>query len=386
MKVIASALLFLLLAAGINIVVDPLGIFFAADLPGVNRYKPEILNYWRTSLSLRARIFKPEVVALGSSRVLAGLEPADPAFKGAATFNMGLPGATLCDLRDGFEIARAGGRLKQVIIGLDFFAANARRIGPDCGLREERDHAQRLLLQTLFSSDTLNASLKTVTKQGRVDPALWQPSPDGHARLHPDFALKKGGPRQMFAEMERIYAKDYYLLPPVCKYELAVPGGADSLGYLRQLLDAAHANNIEVRLFFSPEHARMLGVIAETGLLPHYAAWMQGVLRVNQAAAAAAKRPPFVIAAPYERDWLGEALPPLGDSPTRMRWMLDGSHYTPQAGSTMLARVMSAAGEPDVAKEMALLQTAAENYFGAHPEERAEIARMVADLRRACKP
>ena len=385
MKVIASALLFLLLAAGINIVVDPLGIFFAADLPGVNRYKPEILNYWRTSLSLRARIFKPTVVALGSSRVLAGITPADPAFQGAAAFNLGLPGATLCDLRDGFEIARAGGRLRQVIIGLDFFAANARRIGPDCGLREEKEHAQRLLLQTLFSSDTLNASLKTVTKQGKVDPALWQPSPDGHARLHPDFALKKGGPRQMFAEMERIYAKDYYLLPPVCKYELAVPGGADSLGYLRQLLDAAHANNIEVRMFFSPEHARMLGVIAETGLLPQYAAWMQGVLRVNQEAAAAAKRPPFVIAAPYESDWLGEALPPTGDSTTRMRWMLDGSHYTPQAGSAMLARLMAANGAVDVTGEMARLAAVSERYFSAHPQERTEIAAGVASLRGNCR-
>jgi hypothetical protein len=385
MKVIASALLFLLLAAGINVVVDPLGMFFVADLPRINRYKPEVLNYWRTTLGLRAHLVRPEAVVLGSSRVLAGIEPADPAFKGANTFNMGLPGATLCEVRDGYEIALAGGRLRQVVIGLDFFAANAQRIGPDCGLREEKDHPWRLLAQTLLSSDTLNASLKTATKQNKVDPAIWQPSPDGHARLHPDFALKKGGPRAMFAEMERVYAKDYYLLPPVCSYQLALPGQTASLDYLRQVLVSAHANNVEVRMFFSPEHARMLGVIEATGLQPMVEAWMREVLRVNQDAATAAKRPPFVIAAPYAADWLGEALPPAGDTSTRMRWMLDGSHYTPQAGSAMLARLMVATGAPDVGREIAQLKEVAERYFSTRPQERAEITQAVTDIRGACK-
>ncbi len=267
MRVIACALLFLLLAAGVNFVVDPLGMFFVADLKGVNHYKPEILNYWRISLPLRARLVRPELVILGSSRALVGIAPADPAFHGARVFNMGLPGATLCDIRDAFDIALAGGQLRQAVIGLDFFSANAARIAADCGLAEQKNHPWRLLAQTLFSSDTLNASLKTLTKQSRVDPAIWQPAPDGHALLHPDFTLKNGGVRMMSREMEHIYARDYFLPPPDCTYRTERAGVGASLDYLRQLLVLAHARHVEIRLFFSPEHARMLGAVDLGGRL-----------------------------------------------------------------------------------------------------------------------
>jgi hypothetical protein len=385
MRVIYCALLFLLLAAGVNLVVDPLGMFFVADLPGVNRYKPEILNYWRTSLGLRARLLRPEVVILGSSRALVGINPADPAFRGRKVFNMGMPGATLCDIRDAFEIALAGGRLKQAVIGLDFFSANAARIGSDCGLPEEKYHPWRLLVQTLFSSDTLNASLKTVTKQSRVDPAIWQPAPDGHALLDPGFTAKKGGVRLMFAEMEGIYARDYFLPPPACAFLTRRADTGASLDYLRQLLAVAHARKVEVRLFFSPEHARMLGVMDAAGLMPAFEEWMRGVLQANQETAAAAGEPAFPISTHFEPAWVGEALPPAGQTATGMQWFLDGSHYTPAAGRAIIARVMGMPADPDVTLEMSRLRAAADGYFNTHPEERAQAESAVAQARRGCR-
>ena len=383
MRVIASTLVVLLMAACANVVIDPLGIFFVADIPGLNRYKPEVLNYWRTSLPLRARLVRPEGVVIGSSRALLGIDPADAAFRGAKVYNLSVPGANTCDMRDALAIALAGGKLKQAVIGLDFFTATTRRIGPDCGLREARDHPWRLLAQTVLSSDTLNASVKTVTKQRKVDSALWQPAPDGHAWLHPGFETKTGGARARFMQMEALYARDHYLMPPHCGFVLEQPG-ADSLHHLRALLDRAHAAGVDVRLFFSPEHARQLAVIEEAGLLPVFEAWMRGVLRVNQEAAAAAGKPPFPVTAHHEAAWVTEALPAPG-AHAPMRWMLDGTHYTPAAGQAMLARVMAPPLPLDVGAEMDSLRTLMQRYFAAHPQEREEIRAMVARIKSECR-
>ncbi|HEY4374102.1 MAG TPA: hypothetical protein VGN52_19415 [Burkholderiales bacterium] len=379
MRVLACALAFLLLAAAANVVIDPLGIFFVADVPGLNHYKPEILNYWRVSLPMRARMVKPQTVILGSSRSLLGL---DPKGAGPEAFNFSVPGATTCELRDALQIALEGGRLKRAVIELDFFAATARRINPDCGLPEARDHPWRLLAQTVLSSDTLNASLKTVTKQRKVDPAIWQPGPDGHAHLDPGFNAKTGGPRARFTNMEQVYTRDYYLMPPVCGFVLERTGSG-SLDYLRKLLDLAYANHIETRLFFSPEHARQLALIDDARLFPVYEAWMRGVLRVSQEAAVAAGQAPFPVSTNFEKDWVTEPLPASPDADTR--WIIDGTHYTPAAGRAILAKVMGPPQSVDVTQEMARLHALMQSYFSAHPQERAEIDATFAAARRECK-
>ncbi|MBL8386145.1 MAG: hypothetical protein JNM90_23885 [Burkholderiales bacterium] len=382
MKVIGFALATLVAAALANLVVDPMGIFFAARLPGVNRYKPEVLNYWHIALPLRAHLVRPQVAVLGSSRVLAGIDTRELAGDRPAA-NLGLPGATLCDVADAFEVAAAGGRLERVVIGLDFFAANAARIPADCGLREALHHPWRLLVKTTFSSDTLNASLKTATKQHRVDPAIWQPTAHGTALIDPGHTARRGGMRRMFGEIEDIYARDYYLVRPACRFELAPTEAARAgLEHLRRLLRGAHARGVEVRMFFSPEHARLIGLARAAGLIDAYRAWLRAVDAVNREEAARAGRSPFVLIYPFDPAWVGEPVPAAGDL-TEPRHFIDGSHYTPAVGRRIVG-LLADARSGDLEAGFARALAATDAYLTDRPEDAAEIAAAVRRAREAC--
>lgn len=386
MKVIAAALITLLLAAGVNLLVDPMGIFFAARIPGLNVYKPEVLNYWHISLPLRARLLRPEAAVLGSSRVLAGIDTRHAFFGGKPTANLGLPGATFCDVADALDLAAAGGRLRMVVIGLDFFAANSARIGANCGLGESAAHPWLLLTKTLLSSDTLNASLKTATKQSRVDPAIWQPTIHGTAELHPDYVVKRGGAHAMFSEIERVYAGDYYLRPPACEFPLTTADGGGGMAHLQRALRNAHARGIEVRMFISPEHARLTGLVQAAGLAPRYRQWLEQLQAVNREEASRAGKSAFSIAYPFDTAWVQEALPAPGDTATRPAYFLDGSHYTVKVGDAILASLTGDTAHTDhAARHFERVSRAVEAYLAARPQERAEVEGAVRRARQACR-
>ena len=386
MQVIAAALLTLFLAAGVNFLVDPMGMFFAVRLPGVNVYKPEVLNYWRTALPLRAHLLHPEAAVLGSSRVLSGIDTAHPYFRGKRTANLGLPSATLCDVADAFEVAAAGGRLERAVVGLDFFAANAARMGPDCGLGESLAHPWRLMLLTLVSSDTLNASLKTVTKQRRVDPAIWQPTPAGSATLHPDYVAKRGGLREMFIELERTYAGSYYLIPPACDFRLITADGSQgNLVHLRRLLRSAHARRVELRLFFSPEHARLIELARATRLLERYRQWQASAAEVNREEAVRAGRAPFLMAMPDDPLWTVAEVPPQGDTLTQPTYFLDGSHYTRVVGNAILDS-LDVPHPGGTASNFSPVADRAQAYLAARPDENAEVTKAAKWAIQQCAP
>ena len=386
MQVIAAALLTLLLAGGVNFLVDPMGMFFAVRQPGINVYKPEVLNYWRIALPLRAHLLRPEAAVLGSSRVLSGIDTAHPYFRGKLTANLGLPSATLCDVADAFEVAAAGGRLERAVVGLDFFAANTARIGPDCGLGESLAHPWRLLLLTLVSSDTLNASLKTVTKQRRVDPAIWQPTPAGSASLHPDYVAKRGGLREMFIELERTYAGSYYLIPPTCDFRLdAADGSPGGVDHLRRLLRSAHAHRVELRLFFSPEHARLIELARATRLLERYRQWLASVDAVNREEAARAGRAPFILALPDDPRWTTAVVPPRSDTLTQPSYFWDSSHYTRLVGNAILDS-FDDTKSVGTAIDFGPIADRAQAYLLARPDEYAEVTKAAERAIQQCTP
>ena len=385
MKVIGAALITLLLAAGANLLIDPMGIFFTARIPGLNVYKPEVLNYWHINLPLRARMLRPEAAVLGSSRVLAGIDTRHAFFSGKITANLGLPGATFCDVADALDVAAAGGRLKTVLIGLDFFAANSARIGANCGLGESATQPWLLAAKTLLSSDTLNASLKTATKQHRVDPAIWQPTAHGTAALHPDYVSKRGGVHAMFAEIERVYAGDYYLRPPACEFPLtAADGGA--MAHFRRALRSAHARGLEVRMFVSPEHARLAGLVQVAGLASRYREWLDQLQAINREEAARAGKPAFVIRFPFDPAWVTESVPAASDTATQPAYFLDGSHYTVAVGNAILASFASGPGVTgETGPYFDAVTSAAKAYLAARPGERAELEGAVRRVRQECR-
>jgi len=92
-----------------------------------------------------------------------------------------------------------------------------------------------------------------------------------------------------------------------------------------------------------------------------------------------------------------ETVPRLGDQSTLMRWYRDTSHYSPELGDLILARLLgeSGIGNPDLAaspmqwtsieRHLANIRQGSDQYRLDQPEEVANVAEMLAYLQRLAR-
>jgi hypothetical protein len=118
----------LLLTGLLNGVVDPLGIFRWVDRPGFNHVKPVEAEHRRLIKAYGIRSIRPRGLIFGSSRAEAGLDPRHPAWPEPArpVYNAAFPDGNVYEMRRYLEHALALADVRDVVIGLDFFAFNAR--------------------------------------------------------------------------------------------------------------------------------------------------------------------------------------------------------------------------------------------------------------------
>jgi hypothetical protein len=388
MRIVAFALALLAAAGLFNAAVDPYAVFDWIDRAGFNRYKSEILSHWRTNKALRVRIVAPEAVVMGSSRALNGLDPAHAGFAGLRSYNFALPGATPCDLERYLGLALEAGPLKRVVVGLDMFAANAFLDDPRCVLPDEHANPRIGFSRMLFSADTLNAAQKTVLKQRRQDPNIWQPLPNGFAYVPVETVRKQGGARAAMRNFERQTLEHFFLPAPVCRFALAEPAaGLDPGKRLERFLAAAHDRGLDVRLFVSPAHARLALALDAAGLWGEFEAWKRALVAINDSVARDRGRTPFPL-----WDFSGfnavttEAVPPAGDLDAVMRYYWDASHYRKEAGDLVLDRLLDVPGRAvpegfgvaltpaNLDSHLARTRAARDAYRTANPVDAGEAA------------
>lgn len=102
----------------------------------------------------------------------------------------------------------------------------------------------------------------------------------------------------------------------------------------------AYREDIDLRLFISPAHARQWETLAVSGLWSKWEEWKRRLTVMNEVEAARAGKSPFPI-----WDFSGynsistEAVPALNDVNIIMRYYIDSSHYTAAAGNLVLDRL-----------------------------------------------
>jgi hypothetical protein len=325
---------------------------------------------------------------MGSSRALNGLDPAHAAFAGLRSYNFALPGATPCDLERYLGLALEAGPLKRVVVGLDLFATNAFLDDSRCILPTEHATPWIGFTRLLFSADTLNAAQKTILKQRRQDPNIWQPTADGFARISEQTVRKQGGARAAFRNFERLTLETFFFPSPTCRFSLAEPAvGAEPMRRLRRFLEIAHEHKLEVALFFSPPHARLALAVDAAGLWAGYETWKRAVVALNEIVAREQGRAPFPL-----WDFSGfnsvttEAVPPADDLDSVMRGYWDASHYRKEVGDLVLNRIFAVAGTPspddfgvaltraNVEAHLARVRAGRDAYSASHPTDAEETA------------
>lgn len=354
--------LLLLLAIG-NYVVNPLLLFDSPGIPQWNVHKPRYLSSLHEIKPYLLRETLPRQLILGSSRAGNGLDPAHPAFRPGEAFNYGTPGAKIQLLADLYSDAQSVSKLDTVVLTLDFFAFNA--VPSDVDLRDTvmRSHLQlekqgvrrwsgatpllERRLEGLFSFASLTASVETVSRQERMDSSSvsrYELFRNGHWRqyLPTDFPQL-----QQIRQTERNYMSSIWFPLPTRRFEFSHKG-LDSFAVFEALLTRI-AQEVETPvLLISPLHARFQSALGLAGLDGAFEEWKRKLVAINESVAERVGSPviplwDFADFSEHNR----EPTPEVANVQARMRYYLDGQHYTVDLGNIVLNRVFSGAGDSE---------------------------------------
>lgn len=380
-----ATLIILAVISGFNLLVDPYEIWNIVELNGVNADKSHSASNERVFKIIGLSKRQASIVILGTSRSDIGLNP-DHAALGTDALNLGTYDQPYLETRLIFDLM-ANRKVKTVIIGLDFFAANA--LKPYPADFEVKNFVPLRNLQLLFSISTLKDSVFKIAKTKVLGKDTW--SEKGLRLWSVEDIKRKGGHRKYMIKSE-MGSLHEYLPPPSCSFNFVSAEKSNiPLEEIRAILSRAHREHITLKLLISPAHARQWETLATSGLWNKWEEWKHRLVQMNEEEAQRTGQSPFPL-----WDFSGyhsistETVPTLGNTKTFMHWYFESSHYTPAAGDLVLDRIFNfKSRERSVADDFGVLlnsgnidthlsniRLARVHYRQTHPEDVTEIESM----------
>ncbi len=372
---------------GFNYLVDPWGLNYQVQYEGFNRGKPEPARYARLAKAYSVMRMKPTAAVFGTSTAEQGISMTHPSWREfPRALNLAFAGATAEEILFFVQATNAESKLRRIAVALDFFSFNGHlRVSPQLDQALEAMRNPLVAWQPYFSWKMFAGSLYTWLQQpslssyylatGQSDPAYFQ-----------SWLTGSGGHRRVFLFSERGLINGV-MPPPAFRFELRNGGGPSSIDHLRKLAEFAQREGIELRMFFSPVHARLLDTIRTAQLWPAFEGWKrQVVVAVDPIAQRAHGTISIWDFADYSAI-TSEPVPAAHDAVTRMRWFWDAQHYKPELGNLVLERLFGA-GNPDalgpqdygvqvsaanIDMHLLAIRGRQHTYEVSHPDEVAEV-------------
>jgi hypothetical protein len=104
---------------------------------------------------------------------------------------------------------------------------------------------------------------------------------------------------------------------------------------IRQIIKIAKEKSIDLRLFFSPEHAWILRAAYVVGLFPKLEQWKSKISTL------AVSNNIILIDFQKLNKYTTEEVPSFDDSSFQMKWWWDGSHYKQSYGERIIERIIN---------------------------------------------
>lgn len=327
---LTAALLPIMSAGFLNFIVDPYGFFNSPIWLGFNQAKPEKFKQDMLINAVEVIQKKPEIIFLGSSRVQWGLKTNHPGLENnKVVYNLALQGTNLYQIRQYFEHALSNQpNLKQVVIGLDElmfseFLPNR----PD--FNQARLGKQHITFKdftnVVFSIDALSASGRTIkvslAQPDAVSVGSFKVKPQifDHGSLALDNSSYPGSSDRFINNLKTRLnpnrADGRY-----SNYQLS----KDRLADLKAIVDTCNREEIDLKLFISPEHATLFEAMNSTRFGPEIEAWKQEIVKIK----------PVWDFSGYN----SITTEPIG---SQMKYYLDSSHYNQKTGELILNRLLS---------------------------------------------
>lgn len=305
---------------GFNFIMNPYGIWDIPSIVGFNAGKPaEPDNEMLLKATEVARL-KPVILFLGSSRVDLGLDPQHLAFRDqGSVYNLALVGGFMHPMLEYYRYAlNAQPRVRQVLIGLDFFSFNENNIAPPA-FSEDRLHGNGLdisdAVSTLMSQDAVRDSFRTAIASIR--------HPEYRA-YHDDGMSDDGNMRRLARELgmpKRIDESVALYLNSPGRYA-SFRFSKNAMNDFAEIVKLSRDHGVDLRVFMPPEHVTLLESIRLRGLLCVYWQWKAEVAALT----------PFWDFSGYN----SITTEPI-DSNMKFYW--DASHFRSSIGDLMIDRI-----------------------------------------------
>jgi heat shock protein HspQ len=353
-----------------NFFVDPFGIYDVASIKGFNIPKVQIEKNEKLAKAMLVNKVRPKSIVLGSSRAEFGIDPAYSRWPDTPVYNLALAGADAYLMKRYLQHADAMNKLKEVVIGLDFFSFNIRRpqakdfqeenLAVDPQGRFNPGFKWKILLKSLFTLSATKSSITTVWGTNHfigqiIDPhtGLRKFAYRGRVvdlkkrrarydelkkKMGKDFRPEKAGvrPHASFLRNENTYIRYVYFSGPKREYVFSdATTGQSSLKDLREIIQFCKKERIKLFLFISPVHARQMEAIRSIGLWPVFEQWKRELVKlIREESEPNGEETPLWDFSGYNSITTENV--PEADL---MRGYLDSAHYQPDVGDMILDRM-----------------------------------------------
>ena len=338
-----AVLLVLLSTVGFNRLIDPYALYGDPTIEGVNANKPSFSNHAYMAKATAVTVAPPTTIFLGSSRGERGMDPHHPALRGDQRYNLSLSGSSIYEALRYFQHSHATESLKQVVLGLGLrqfkhadqvshsFTEERLSVSAE-GATQNRSWLPADLA-VIASLDSIAASIETLWKQDETPEFLL------HGEYNPERLVEDmKGYREDFLSNEKGYINSNYK-----DFSFTDNKGGDStLNHYKKLLATAYRDNIDLKIFIYPCHARQWEALSVAGLWSEWEQWKRQLVALNESVAAEQGKSPFALwdFSGYNH-YTTEVVPALGDTETQMQWYWESSHYKKELGDLVLDRIFS---------------------------------------------
>lgn len=332
----------------LNLIADPLDVFRVVKVEGFNRIKSNYISYSRLAKPSQVERGNYPKLAIGSSRVLMGMPMTGTVWNDDPTqaFNMGLNGANLRVSRELFEHAIATTEVKEVVLTVDFFMFNAWNATaaydqPLAKLNEtskqrfirERD----TLMGLLFSPGVSKASVATLRRQReKYDKQL---ADGGTNPAHEIRQALRDGYEARFQQFEDRVVRSGWSMCTDNRYDFKT-NKVDAFDFYRDVLRLAKEHDITLKLFISPEHVRMMEMMAYADFWDEFEQMKRELVAIKEQEVGDNPNIELWDFSGYNAR-TAETIPAPGEV---MQWYFDSSHFTPAFGKVILDDMFS--GKP----------------------------------------
>lgn len=247
-----------------NVLVDPFSVYQTPLIPKINMCKIDLGMQERLYKATQIARQKPQVILLGSSRVMVGLNPDEiESVLHLPTYNGAFSGANMEEIYHYFEHALYHQPdLKAVVIGLDLFGF--RQESPYRGFPMSRLKTSTIewnnRLSCLFNKASLVSSCRTLHENFFGDPMITYLH---HGQQNPEISDRQRAKRTIEDEWkllkQMVSSRDFY-----DGFRLSL----EKIEYFKKIVDICREKGIELRAFFCPTKAVYWEALYLQGLWP----------------------------------------------------------------------------------------------------------------------